>query len=46
MDTRDKDRLDLEDPLGIAREPVTGSGRWPACTASVLNPNARSCSSY
>ena len=23
MDTRDKDGFDLEDPLGIAREPVT-----------------------
>jgi hypothetical protein len=27
MDTRDKDRLDLEDPLGIAREPVTKDDR-------------------
>ena len=27
MDTRDKDRLDLEDPLGIAREPVTKDER-------------------
>src|SRR5215210_8019190 len=25
--------------MGTARLPVTGSGRWPACTASVSKPN-------
>src|SRR5439155_22435943 len=30
---------------GVALAPVYGSGRWPACTARVLNPKSRGASS-